>query len=239
MHSNLAPATELAAKRQPRFSNESAEYAHAREALLAEEIEVRRHVGRMAAQLRDLPQGPVIENFRFIDETGFEVGLADMFGEHNTLILYSWMFGPERERPCPMCTNFLGPIDANGTDIEQRVAFAVVGRSKVERQRAFAQERGWRNLRFFQTKGDDFTRQMFGDDPQGWDMAALMVLVREGTGEDAVVRLHWMIDMNGEMADPGEDPHMAVDIAPLWNLLDLTPGGRGTDWYPKLSYPPN
>jgi predicted dithiol-disulfide oxidoreductase (DUF899 family) len=48
-----------------------------------------------------------------------------------------------------------------------------------------------------------------------------------------------MIEMNGEMADPGEDPHMAVDIPPLWNLLDLTPGGRGTDWYPKLSYPPN
>jgi predicted dithiol-disulfide oxidoreductase (DUF899 family) len=23
---------------------------------------------------------------------------------------------------------------------------------------------------------------------------------------------------------------------PLWNILDLTPGGRGTDWYPKLDY---
>ena len=22
---------------------------------------------------------------------------------------------------------------------------------------------------------------------------------------------------------------------PLWNSLDLTPAGRGTDWYPKLA----
>ena len=29
-----------------------------------------------------------------------------------------------------------------------------------------------------------------------------------------------------------------VDFAwPLWNLFDLTPEGRGTDWYPSLSYP--
>jgi predicted dithiol-disulfide oxidoreductase (DUF899 family) len=24
---------------------------------------------------------------------------------------------------------------------------------------------------------------------------------------------------------------------PLWTLLDMTPGGRGTDWYPRLDYP--
>ena len=23
---------------------------------------------------------------------------------------------------------------------------------------------------------------------------------------------------------------------PLWNALDLTPEGRGKDWYPKLDY---
>ena len=28
-----------------------------------------------------------------------------------------------------------------------------------------------------------------------------------------------------------------VDIASLWSILDLTPEGRGTDWYPKLEYP--
>lgn len=241
MPSSLVPAAELAARRQPRFANESPEYARRREALLAEEIEVRRHLGRLAAQSRELPDGPVIEqDFRFIDENGDEIGLAAMFGRHDTLVIYHWMYGPDRERPCPMCTNLLGGLDGNGADIAQRVALAIVGRSRVERQLAFARERGWRNLRFFQAIGDDFSLKIGGLDPEkGWEMPALLVLVRRGEGDDAVIRLHWMGETSQEMADPGEDPRGAVDLAPLWNVLDLTPAGRGSDWYPKLSYPPD
>jgi predicted dithiol-disulfide oxidoreductase (DUF899 family) len=36
--------------------------------------------------------------------------------------------------------------------------------------------------------------------------------------------------------DPGQDPRGAPDPQPLWHVLDKTPEGRGTDWYPKLSY---
>ena len=39
-----------------------------------------------------------------------------------------------------------------------------------------------------------------------------------------------------EMTDDGKDPRGGVDLAPMWNVLDMTPEGRGTDWYPKLSY---
>jgi predicted dithiol-disulfide oxidoreductase (DUF899 family) len=42
--------------------------------------------------------------------------------------------------------------------------------------------------------------------------------------------------MTGDSADPGQDPRGAPDFAPLWNVLDTTPEGRGTDWYPKLNY---
>jgi predicted dithiol-disulfide oxidoreductase (DUF899 family) len=240
MHKH-SPAPDLASRRQPCFAGESADYARARAALLAEEIEVRRHIGHLAAQARALPPGPVIdEDFRFIDANGAIVGLADMFGGHDTLIIYHWMYGPSRERPCPMCTNLLGPLDANAADIEQRVALVVVGRSKVERQLAFAQERGWRHLRFFQARGDDFSLRIGGLDPEkAWEMPALLVLRKDGPGTDAEIRLHWMGEMTQEMADPGEDPRGAIDLAPLWNILDLTPAGRGTNWYPKLSYAPD
>ncbi|MEJ5975647.1 DUF899 family protein [Novosphingobium sp. PS1R-30] len=236
MPSNLAPAAQLAAKRQPPFAEESTDYAQAREALLAEEIEVRRHVGRLAAQIRALPPGPEItENYRFIDPNGVEIGLEEMFGGHDSLVIYHWMFGPDRERPCPMCTATLGSLNGNGADIAQRVALAVTGRSKVERQIAFAQERGWRDLRFFQSVGDDWALKIGGLDPdKGWEMPALLVLRRQGD----IVRLHWMAEGSQEMADPGEDPRGAVELQALWNLLDLTPEGRGIDWYPKLDYPP-
>jgi len=238
MPSNLVPAAQLAAKRQPRFTQESADYAAAREALLAEEIEVRRHVGRLAAQIRALPPGPEItEDYRFIDPNGAEVGLRDLFGGHDTLVIYHWMFGPDRERPCPMCTATLGALNGNGADIAQRVALAVTGRSKVERQIAFAQERGWRNLRFFQSPDEDWALRIGGVDPDtGWEMPALLVLRWDRGGD--IVRLHWMAEGGEEMADPGEDPRGAVELQSLWNLLDLTPEGRGTDWYPQLDYPP-
>ena len=40
-----------------------------------------------------------------------------------------------------------------------------------------------------------------------------------------------------ESADPGQDPRGAPDVMPLWKLLDMTPEGRGNEWYPKIVYP--
>lgn len=231
----LPDPAHLAAKRKPRLDNESADYAKAREALLGEEIALRRHIASLAEQRRALPPGPTIDkDYRFIEPArGEKVGLAGLFGRHDTLIAYFWMYGPDRERPCPMCTNLLGPLDTNATDVEQNVALAVVGRSSVERQKAFAVERGWRHLKFYQTCGDDFALDFGGLDPKnGWEYPVLMVLRREGDK----VRLFWMGEMSGEMSDPGQDPRGAPDLAPLWNVLDLTPAGREPKWYPALEY---
>ena len=129
-----------------------------------------------------------------------------------------------------MCTAFLGSMDIPAVDIAQRVSFAVIGRSPVERQLAFARERGWRNLKFYST-GDDFARDYRGLAPDGSEWPALDVWVRRGTK----VHHFWAPEL-GDTGDPGQDPRGAPGIEPLWNILDLTPGGRGTDWYPKLSY---
>ena len=129
----LAPAAELAKKNGVRFPNESEEYRRARNALLAEEIELRRHIERVAEQRRALPPGgAVTEDYRFQGERG-PVRFADLFGDKQTLAVYSYMFGPQRERPCPMCTSLLSAWDGEARDIEQRVALAVVARSPIER----------------------------------------------------------------------------------------------------------
>ena len=49
-------------------------------------------------------------------------------------------------------------------------------------------------------------------------------------------RCYFWAAESAETADPGEDAHGAPDPTPLWNIFDLTPEGRGTDWYPKLEY---
>src|SRR5712671_2556373 len=134
--STLKPAAELAKASGFRYPNESAEYRRAREALLAEEIELRRHIERVAEQRRRLPPGgEVKQNYVFEGEKG-RASFANLFGDKDTLVVYSYMFGPQRERPCPMCTSLLSAWDGEAPDILQRVALAVVARSPIERLKA-------------------------------------------------------------------------------------------------------
>lgn len=229
---DLRPAEELAEKGSKPFPNESPEYRAARTRLLAEEIELRRQIQRVAALRRQLPDGSEARDYRFLDADGKEHRFADLFGRHDTLVTYFWMYGPERERPCPMCTSFVGSLDIPSIDIEQRVALAIIGRSPVSRQLEFARERGWSNLKFYQTVGDDFARDYRGLHDDGSEWAICASWQRKGDK----VHLFWAAEGDFETADPGFDPHLAPDPTPLWNILDWTPGGRGTDWYPKLEY---
>src|SRR5688500_15968299 len=88
--------------------NESAEYRAARNALLAEEKELRRQIERVAARRRALPLGGAPrEDYRFVGEDG-PVRLSELFAPgKDTLAIYSFMYGPERVRPCNGCTPFL------------------------------------------------------------------------------------------------------------------------------------
>jgi len=230
--SALKPAADLAKANPVRFPNESPEYRRAREALLAEEIELRRHIERVAEQRRALPLGgAVAKDYRFQGERG-PVRFADLFGDKQTLVLYSYMFGPQRERPCPMCTSLLTAWDGEARDVEQRVALAVVARSPIERLVAFKKERGWRNLKLYSDTTDEFSRDYHAVSAYGGDDAAFNVFTRR----DGTIRHFWSGEMGFGTADPGQDPRGAPDLMPIWTILDATPEGRGTDWYPKLEY---
>lgn len=228
----LTPASELAKKNGVRFPNESDEYRRARDALLAEEIELRRHIERVARQRRALPPGgEVTKDYRFKSENG-PVSFADLFGDKQTLVIYSYMFGPERKEPCPMCTSLLSAWDGEARDVEQRIALAVVARSPIDRLVALKQKRGWRNLKLYSDTSDEYSRDYHGIGKEGGDEAAFNVFTRR----NGTIRHFWSAEMGFETADPGQDPRGAPDLMPIWTILDSTPEGRGTDWYPKLEY---
>jgi predicted dithiol-disulfide oxidoreductase (DUF899 family) len=227
----LPSAGELAKINKIRIPNESAEYRRAREALLAEEIELRRHIERVAEQRRALPPGALItKDYVFQSERG-PVKFADLFGDKETLVLYCYMFGPERERPCPMCTSLLSAWDGEAKDVEQRVAFGVIARSPIERLVAFKKERGWKGLKLYSDTNSEFFNDygLLSDEGEG---PGFMVFTRR----DGKIRHFWSGEMGMETADPGQDPRGAPDLMPLWTILDATPEGRGKDWYPKLDY---
>ena len=226
----LVPARDLAAKNNAHYPNESAEYRAARNELLAEEIELRRHIERVASRRRALPPGgEIAQDFLLASETG-AVRFSSLLGDKPTLLIYSMMYGPQRKEPCPMCTSFLNAWNGIAVNLRQRVALAVTARSPIERLINYRNQRGFKNLPFISDGSGEYTRTYVS--PEDADVPGFSVFQRR----DGIIRHFYSGEMSGPMADAGQDPRGAPDLDALWLMLDLTPEGRGTDWYPKLDY---
>jgi predicted dithiol-disulfide oxidoreductase (DUF899 family) len=224
------PAQQLADRNKAHFPNESSEYRSARNGLLAEEIELRRHIERVASKRRALPPGGEIpQDFEFLSVTG-PIRLSRLFGDRDTLMIYSMMFGPQRKSPCPSCTSFLSSWNGTAVNLQERAAIAVTARSPIERLREYQAQRGFVNLPFFSDTSGDYTRIYVS--PEDADIPGFSVFTRH----NGSICHFYSGEMGGEMSDPGQDPRGAPDLDPLWSMLDWTPGGRGVDWYPKLDY---
>jgi predicted dithiol-disulfide oxidoreductase (DUF899 family) len=218
-----------------RFPGETAEYRAARDALLEAERDLRGRIEKVAALRRTLPLGArVPEDYTFEegDAPAKKVRLSQLFAPgKDTLVLYGFMFGPEMKAACPMCTCFLDGLNGNAAHIERRVSLAVVAASPIERLRGFAKSRDWKNLRLVSSAGSAFRRDYLNEDAEGDQSSIIHVFVKRDDG----VRHSYSCELNLLDAEPGQN-HRHIDLMwPLWNVLDLTPGGRG-EWYPALSY---
>jgi predicted dithiol-disulfide oxidoreductase (DUF899 family) len=227
----LASVQDLAATNKAHFPNEGAEYRKARNALLIEELELRRAIERVAAQRRALPHGGEIpKDFEFSGEKG-PTRLSELFGVRDTLLVYSMMYGPQRKGPCPMCTSFLNSWNGTAINLKQRVAVVVTARSPIDRLAQYKTQRGYTNLPFVSDSSGDYTRTYVNSDDA--DVPGFSVF----TKRDGKIHHFYSGEMSGEMADPGQDPRGAPDADPLWMMLDMTPEGRGAAWYPEIVSP--
>ena len=234
------------------FPGESAAYRLARNALLVEEMALRRRIEHVNAQRRSLPPGGTVDHeyvFEGLSADGHprRLKMLELFAPgKDSLALYSFMYGPERKRPCTGCTHMLDSLDGVARHASHRINLFIVAKSPLARLLAFARERGWAHLTFLSTAGNNYDRDYFGDsiglsqamrkqqdfqDGKEWDMPMLNVFRREGS----VVRHFWGSEMLYVPAEPGQEYRHNDLIDPLWNLLDVTPDGRG-QFDPKLKY---
>ena len=136
-----------------RFPGESAEYRSARDALLEDEMALRAQIESVAARRRELPLGGEIPEDYVFDELTADgavrhVRMSDLFAPgKDTLIIYSYMFGPKMPAPCVMCTSILDALDGESVHVNQRVNLVVIAKSPIDRIMALAHERGWNGLR--------------------------------------------------------------------------------------------
>jgi predicted dithiol-disulfide oxidoreductase (DUF899 family) len=238
------------------FPGESPEYRAARDRLLEQEIELRRAMEAVAAARRRLPPGGVVPQDYIFQAQGprdgtAEVRLSELFAPgKDSLLIYNMMFprasdddspGPRggqtallplAEGPCPSCTALLDQLDGAAEHASQRVNLAVVAKAPIERVLTFAAERGWRRLRLLSSAGTTYNRDYLAEAADGEQQPMLNVFHRDGN----TIRHFWGSELFYAPTDPGQDPRHVGTLEPLWNLFDLTPGGRPTDWYEQLSY---
>src|ERR671911_1789672 len=238
------------------FPGESGEYRAARDRLLEQEIELRRAMEAVAAARRELPPGgPVTEDYVFqgagADGNPTDVKLSELFAPgKDSLVIYSFMFprdpsderpGPETgqtallplaEGPCPSCTALLDQLDGAVEHASPHVNLAIVAKAPLPRILTFSEERGWRRLRLLSSGGNTYNRDYLAETAEGHQRPMLNVFHRDGE----TIRHFWGSELFYAPTDADQDPRHVGTLEPVWNLFDMTPEGRPSDWDEQLAY---
>jgi predicted dithiol-disulfide oxidoreductase (DUF899 family) len=234
----------MASPLQPnRFPGESPSYREARNQLLEAEMTLRKNLEEVATLRRKLPLGGEVPEDYIFDEgatdledsaTARRTRLSELFQPgKDTLAIYSFMYGPKMKAACPACTSILDSLNGAAPHATQRINLAVVARNPIEKIRAHARARGWRNLRLLSSAGNTYNHDYHGETAEGDQTPGLNVFARR----DGKIHHFYYTELRFVPPEPGQD-HRHVDLLwPLWNLFDFTPEGRGTNWSPKLTYP--
>jgi len=224
-----------------RFPNEPEQYRKARNDLLDAEKSLRKKLADVARQRQDLPLGGELkENYLFDEaesvenETVIQTSFTDLFSEgKKNLFMYSFMFSPEAENPCPACTSLIDGLNGSAPHIRDRINFVVVAKAPIEKFRAWAASRNWKNIRLLSSNNNTYNADYFAESDDGTQQMPAINVFRKN--ENGIYHFY-----NSELlyTEPNEDQHPrhADLLWPIWNIFDMTPDGRGNDWFPKYSY---
>ncbi len=226
-----------------RFPGESEEYRRERDELLRAEIDLRSQIEQVASRRRALPLGGAVETDYPFEEWDADRGaprrvlLSELFGDKDTLFLYSFMVVPQEQGlpfvgPCPSCTSIIDGIDGALPHITQRISFAVAAKTPVERFREHGASRGWRSARLLSSSGTTYNRDYCAEDENGFQWPLATVFARRPDG----IHHFWSSELFFASRPEGQDPRHVDFMWPVWTVFDHTPEGRGTDWGPALRY---
>ena len=215
--------------------NESESYRKQREELLQAEIALKEQRERVAALRRALPRDTLSEDYRLqvvqVADGGpvRECSLSELFDDPaKPLVLVHYMFGKAQTDPCPMCMLWADGYDGAVPHLLQHVNFGVLVAGDLDRFRSFGRERGWRNLRLISAADSTIKRDLSMEGSEGQQLPGVSVYTLGGDG-----RVRHFYTGSAIMTD---EHHRGMDLlSPVWNFLDLTPGGRG-DWWPQVRY---
>jgi len=222
------------------LTNEPDDYLAKREELRLAEIELMHQAERVAELRRRLPDGAIVEDYAFeegpanLDDGDTPtriVRLSELFTlPDRALVIYHLMYGKKQTKPCPMCTAWIDGINGVTRHLAQNMNFAVVAAADTPTLRAHAHARGWNRVRLLSAGSSTFKYDLGSEDREGAQDSTISVFSRASDG-----RVRHFYTAHPWMASDIKERGIDL-LSPIWNMLDLTPQGRG-DWYTKLEYP--
>ena len=209
-----------------RYPNESKAYRAARDALLKDEQELIDKVKSVAEKRRKLPLGGQLKEdyvFQWANDgkVGQSVKFSELFGDKHTLLLYSFMYGPNWDNPCPSCTSLMDGFDRTWYQVTRHAAFVAIANAPADKIIPSAKKRGSSQIALVSGSNSpyqaDYKCQGDSDDMQ-WPVMHVF------TKRDGRIFHSWGTETMMNHVDT---------VWPYWNLMDFTPEGR-----PDILTPP-
>src|SRR5213082_2260129 len=130
-----------------------------RDELLKEEKELTRRGDELARRRRELPWVPVEKDYRFETEEGTKT-LADLFDGRSQLLVYHFMFGPDWDAGCPVCSSITDTLAPQAPHLEARDAtLLLASRAPLEKLTGYRKRMGW-GIEWVSSGGSDFNRDL-------------------------------------------------------------------------------
>ena len=217
--------------RQTNLTNESAEYLSKREELRLAEIDLRDQREKVATLRRQLPPGAILQDYEFVegptsldegDAPTRKVRLSELFtAPDRALVIYQFMYGKKQTSPCPMCTAWIDSWNGVAHHLAQNIDVAIVAAADLPGLRAHARKRGWDKLRLLSAGESTFKYDLGSEDREGAQDSTISVFTLDNQRT-----VHHFYSVHPRLAHNIETRGID-EYNPIWNILDLTPQGRG------------
>jgi len=143
---------------EPRIGTQE-QWKAERDALLKEEKELTRRGDELARKRRELPWVPVEKDYRFETEGGVKT-LADLFDGSSQLLVYHFMFGPDWDAGCPVCSSIADTLSAQVPHLKARdTTLLLASRAPIDKLLGYRKRMGW-DIDWVSSGGSDFNRDI-------------------------------------------------------------------------------
>jgi predicted dithiol-disulfide oxidoreductase (DUF899 family) len=200
-----------------------------RKELLKKEKEFTRLGDQLTDEKRKLPWVRVEKEYVFAGPDGKET-LADLFGGTSQLIVCQFMFGPEWEEGCPICSLVADNLNGNVVHLAHRdVTLLAVSRAPIHQIELFKKRMGW-SFKWVSSSENDFNRDYhvsFTEDEMANGKMYYNYGINQFPSEEAHGMSVFYKDGSGDLfhtySSYARGPESLLGV---YSYLDLVPKGR-------------